>query len=641
MPDRLVKSRGRPQVSHDSDHPPAQLPAGDMPDWSRTIDNLMSLAKAAAADFDYDKVIDYLCTLEEIWDSKGLPDFSLELRFELHREKGKAHASLGKLDKAIAEYQKILDYCRDNTHLSVKCETFTQIGQLLCKQGDHDRALGFLQRALGAYRRLGDQAGICRALRNLGVVFVELGEFEETENAYEEAIAIARETGEQILYADLINNLGTIMNMRGNWKRALDLYRDSLEIYQAKNERRKCAYAQNNIAITLAEKGINDEAFIYFRQAYETATTLKDTSLTLIININLADLHLKRGEPDEARKHCQLAEWYLKESGLVNGNLAETRNLSGKISMAENDYDSALKCFNDAHEICKEIGARFLEAEILRERGTLYRAMGQHLDALADLEASYHLYTTAKADGKREQTEEIIGSLERLYLEVFDSMAGQVDRKDKYTKGHSDRVAALALLLAKELGLRTHMVKTVVAAGLLHDIGKINVPDEILNKPGKLTNDEFNHIKKHPELGVTLLRAKEFPWDIKPLILHHHERIDGSGYPLGLKGEDIPLGARIICVADVFDALTSDRVYRKAFDTAKALEIMNGESGKTFDPVLLKCFVRLIEQGKADLVINSRTRDDEMYSIWSHCMHDYVETGQKSPDTTAPVSSTQ
>ncbi|MCX6836172.1 MAG: HD-GYP domain-containing protein, partial [candidate division Zixibacteria bacterium] len=259
----------------------------------------------------------------------------------------------------------------------------------------------------------------------------------------------------------------------------------------------------------------------------------------------------------------------------------------------------------------------------------------------ADLEASYHLYTTAKADGKREQTEEIIGSLERLYLEVFDSMAGQVDRKDKYTKGHSDRVAALALLLAKELGLRTHMVKTVVAAGLLHDIGKINVPDEILNKPGKLTNDEFNHIKKHPELGVTLLRAKEFPWDIKPLILHNHERIDGSGYPLGLKGEDIPLGARIICVADVFDALTSDRVYRKAFDTARALEIMNEESGKTFDPVLLKSFVRLIEQGKADLVINSRTRDDEMYSIWSHCMRDTAEAAEKIPETAAPVSSPQ
>jgi HD-GYP domain-containing protein (c-di-GMP phosphodiesterase class II) len=113
--------------------------------------------------------------------------------------------------------------------------------------------------------------------------------------------------------------------------------------------------------------------------------------------------------------------------------------------------------------------------------------------------------------------------------------------------------------------------------------------------------------------------------------------MDGRGYPLGLKGEDIPLGARIICIADVFDALTSDRVYRKAFDTARALEIMNQDSGAAFDTVLLKCFVNMIRQGKADLVINSRTRDDEMYSIWSHCMTDESGAPVKSPSLdTAP-----
>ncbi|RME19952.1 MAG: HD domain-containing protein, partial [Candidatus Zixiibacteriota bacterium] len=122
-----------------------------------------------------------------------------------------------------------------------------------------------------------------------------------------------------------------------------------------------------------------------------------------------------------------------------------------------------------------------------------------------------------------------------------------------------------------------------------------------------------------PELGVELLRGKEFPWDIKPLILHHHEKMNGQGYPLGLKGEDIPLGARIISIADVFDALTSDRVYRPAYDVDKALEIMRDQSGSAFDPVLLACFENLIRQGKADVVINADTRDDEMYSIWSQC----------------------
>ena len=602
------------------------------PDWAKTINNLMSLAKEANKSFDFDRAIDYLQTLEEIWDSKGLPEFSLDLRFELHQEKGKAYASQGKHEEAIREYQKILKFCRDSNHLAVKSETFTQVGQLLAKQGDHDRALGYLQRAIGAYRRLRDNAGICRALRNLGVIYVELGEFEEAEMNYDEAISLAEEIGERMLYADLVNNLGTIMNMKGNWQKALELYQQSLQIYEAHNEIRKSAYTTNNIAITLAEQGMNDEAFDDFRKAHEIATSIKDASLILIVDINLADLYLKRGALDAAREHCRRAEQYLLDAGLTNGHLVETKKTAGKIAYHEKDYDTALKYFNEALDISRQIGTQYLEAEVLMERGMLYRATERHLDALTDLELSYHVYTSLKVEGKREQTEQVIQSIEKLYLDIFYSMAEKVDRKDKYTKGHSDRVASLALLLARELGLRTNMVKTIVAAGLLHDIGKIRIDDEVLNKAGKLSKEEFRHIQKHPELGVELLRGKEFPWDIKPLILHHHERLSGAGYPLGLKGEDIPLGARIICVADVFDALTSDRVYRPAYDTRKALDIMNEESGTTFDPVLLKCFTNMVLEGKADMVINSRTRDDEMYSIWSQCMLDAEEPAEAVPE---------
>jgi len=320
---------------------------------------------------------------------------------------------------------------------------------------------------------------------------------------------------------------------------------------------------------------------------------------------------------------------------MVNGQLVETKKIAGKINLAAHEHEKALALLNDAFALSKQIGAQFLQAEVLLERGTLYRALGRHFDALEDLEASYQLFNSLKAEGKREQTEKTIASLEQLYLQVFDSMAREVDRKDKYTKGHSDRVASFALLLAKELGLRTHAVKTIVAASLLHDIGKIHVDDDVLKKPGRLTPEEFAQITKHPELGVAQLRGKEFPWDIKPLILHHHEKINGAGYPLGLKGEDIPLGARIISIADVFDALTSDRVYRPAFGVSKALDIMNEDSGKAFDPVLLKCFLSMIQQGKADRVINSHTRDDEMYSIWSNCMTDETETSAAIAESVA------
>ncbi|MBU1319543.1 MAG: tetratricopeptide repeat protein [candidate division Zixibacteria bacterium] len=590
------------------------------PDWASTLRNLMTLAKDASRSFDYDKAIDYLCTLEEIWDSKGLPEFSLPLRFELHQEKGKALALQGKLDQAIEEYQKILKFCRDTSHLSYKSETFAQIGQLLCKQGDYDRALGYIQRAIGVYRRIEDKTGMCKALRNLGVIYIELGELEEAEMTYQEAIAVAQEIGDLILYADLVNNLGSIMNMRGDCERALELFHKSLEVYTSQNEIRKSAYTKNNVAITLAEKGMNDEAFTFFREAHEIATQIKDASLTLIVDINLADLYLKRGTPDKAKEHCQRAESYLIESNLTNSHLVEIKKIAGKIACYDSDYDSALESFDEAYDLSRQIGARFLEADVLLERGTLLSTVGRHFDALSDLESSYQIYNNLKAEGKREKTEGIIGSIEVLYLEIFDSMANEVDLKDKYTKGHSDRVASLALLLAKELGLHSGMLKTIVAGALLHDIGKIGVEDNILKKPGKLSESEFAFIKRHSELGVELLRGKEFPWDVKPLILHHHEKFDGRGYPLGLKGEDIPLGARIICVADVFDALTSDRIYRSAFEPQKALEMMAEESGSSFDPVVLRCFTNMINKGAADMVINARTSEKEMYGIWSRCM---------------------
>ena len=589
-------------------------------DWAMTMNRLLSLAKQANDSFEFDKALGYLGSLEEMWNAKGLPGFSMELRFELHREKGKAYTSQGNYSRAIEEYQKILNFCRDNQYLAVKSETFTQIGQLLARQGDHDRALGYHQRAIGACRRLNDRNGLCKALRNLGVVYVELGDFEEAETTYAEAIEVAREIDNSLVYADLVNNLGTIMNMKGDWHKALELYRESLEIYGEKGEIRKSAYTKNNIAISYAVFCLKKKNYKFLKEALETAEKIKDSSLTLIVDLNLAEHYLKNSNVANAQIHCQRALDHLIEANIVNIHLVEAKKIAGMIAHQCGDFDEAVTHFAAALEISRQTGARYQEAEVLRERGKLYRATGEHLNALTDLEQSYHIYTCLNADGKREQAEDDIYSIEKLYLETFHDMAMKIDQKDKYTKGHSDRVAALSLLLARELGLQPSLLKTIVAASLLHDIGKIRIADDVLKKAGRLTNEEFEQIKRHSEYSVELLRGMEFPWDIKPLMMAHHEKLDGTGYPLGLKGEDIPMGARIISIADVFDALTSDRVYRPAYSVQKALDIMQKDSGTAFDPVLLMCFVNVIESGKADAVINAQTHDDEIFQIWSQCM---------------------
>jgi putative nucleotidyltransferase with HDIG domain len=177
-------------------------------------------------------------------------------------------------------------------------------------------------------------------------------------------------------------------------------------------------------------------------------------------------------------------------------------------------------------------------------------------------------------------------------------MVKQVENKDRYTYMHSDRVCNYAVKIAKKLKITTNQLENLNRASLLHDIGKVNVPEEILKKPTRLTDEEFSIIKKHPTDGANIVRDTYFD-EISTIIEQHHERLNGSGYPYGLKGEDILLEARIIGVSDTFDAMTEDRVYRKASTAREAFDEIKRLSGIQYDPDVVDAFEKvLIEEGK-------------------------------------------
>jgi HD-GYP domain-containing protein (c-di-GMP phosphodiesterase class II) len=180
-----------------------------------------------------------------------------------------------------------------------------------------------------------------------------------------------------------------------------------------------------------------------------------------------------------------------------------------------------------------------------------------------------------------------------LMMGLLHSLTSAVDAKDAYTCGHSERVALLSKLLAKEAGLTDHEVERIYMAGLLHDVGKIGVPEAVLQKPGRLTSEEFEQMKKHPAIGARILHDVKQIQDIIPGVLHHHERYDGRGYPDGLSGQNIPMMGRIICLADCFDAMTSTRTYRKALPLEVTLADLRRCSGTQFDPGLTEAFLRI------------------------------------------------
>ena len=194
--------------------------------------------------------------------------------------------------------------------------------------------------------------------------------------------------------------------------------------------------------------------------------------------------------------------------------------------------------------------------------------------------------------GRVDDAHRHVTQVNEMYLATIEALALAVDAKDQVTHGHIRRVQVYTTELATRLGVRdARQLKAIEAAALLHDMGKLAIPEHILNKPGKLTVAEFDNMKRHADIGADLLSSVRFPYPVVPIVRHHHENWDGTGYPTGLAGADIPLGARILSVVDCFDALTSDRPYRPRLSTAEAFEILLERRGRMDNPLVVDAFI--------------------------------------------------
>jgi putative nucleotidyltransferase with HDIG domain len=194
-----------------------------------------------------------------------------------------------------------------------------------------------------------------------------------------------------------------------------------------------------------------------------------------------------------------------------------------------------------------------------------------------------------------EELNETNQKLEKAYMESIETLRYTVEAKDPYTKGHSDRVAQYSLLIGKKMGLSEEEQNKLLIGGLFHDIGKIGVPDTILRKTERLTDEEYSEIKNHPSIGAHILAPATIFQDVIPIVKHHHEKYDGRGYPAQLKGEDIPLYARIAAVADTFDAMTSKRPYRDALPVETVIAEVERCKGTQFDPQIADIFLDILK----------------------------------------------
>jgi putative nucleotidyltransferase with HDIG domain len=205
------------------------------------------------------------------------------------------------------------------------------------------------------------------------------------------------------------------------------------------------------------------------------------------------------------------------------------------------------------------------------------------------------LYATFKSTiGRIEDHVAHFAHVNQMYLATIETLAHAIDAKDQVTHGHIRRVQQHAMRLAAAMNINDDaQLRAIEAAALLHDMGKLAVPEHILNKPGRLTSEEFEKMKRHAAVGADILSSIDFPYPVVPIVRHHHENWDGSGYPNGLKGTAIPIGARILSVVDCFDALTSDRPYRRRLSAAEAVNILRERRGTMYDPDVVDRFVEM------------------------------------------------
>ena len=290
------------------------------------------------------------------------------------------------------------------------------------------------------------------------------------------------------------------------------------------------------------------------------------------------------------------AAYFLCNTGMVAGIIALTSKKAWSVTWYDNFFWTAPQFFfgavlaNLLHFTNKQFGWQYLALLV----PTLYL-----------IYHSYSLYM-----GKLEQEKAQVESAMRLHLRTIEALALAIEASDETTLSHLRRMQVYSVGIAKELGLPEEEVLALEAAALLHDVGKLAVPDYITNKPGRLTKEEYERLKVHPLVGAEILEAVEFPYPVVPIVRAHHERWDGSGYPAGLQGEQIPMGARILAVVDTLDALSSDRRYRRALPIEEALRVVVGEKGRTFDPRVVEAlelrFVELEAQAQKALSQDGR-----------------------------------
>lgn len=504
-------------------------------------------------------------------------------------EEGQRLEREGRFSEAREIYEQAINGLARYGDFATTSTVLRWIARSYQSEARFDEALDCLEAAYACAEADGDEQAHGHAQNLHAIIWWRRGNLDEARRLYLSARDCALRNGDTFLAAMTAQNLGVIASVRGEPDQALLYYESSLREYRELERHRDACIALNNLGLLQTQLKRWPEAHASYAEALVLAEQHGCEDIQTQLVVNRAALTVARGDFGTAESEVALAlnRARAREDSTA---VAEALKLAGIVARNRGSADVAEVHFRDAAEIAEARHNVLLLAELARESAFLYRALGRNRDLLRSLNTAHRLFSQLKARHDLADIERHTRDLESEFIDVARKWGESTESKDRYTQGHCERVADVACALAQHAGLDDNALFWFRIGTLLHDVGKLVIPEEVLNKPGRLSAEEWDIVKRHPLAGVQLLSDIEFPWDITPIVRSHHESWDGSGYPEGLAGEEIPLVARMVCLADVYDALTSERSYKKALPHEQAMQLMRRDVGRQFDPRLFQLF---------------------------------------------------
>jgi putative nucleotidyltransferase with HDIG domain len=509
-------------------------------------------------------------------------------------EQGQDAQRSGDWNAALASFEAAFRRLPQQGSAAQAAQLLRWIGTVHRERGDIDVARELYDASLEVAERNGLADQIAAGLNLIAAIEQFSGEPDTAEALYGRAKQIATESGDDRMQAMVDQNLGALANMRGDVPAALYRYTSALLRYRRVGDLHSAVGALNNMGMAHIDLGELDAASTCLDQALELATAAQDPLLLGYVQANRAELYLKRQQFEDARQCCDDSFSIFTQLQSKTG-LAEVYKFYGMLYRETGKAHLSDIHLGLAWNLANQAQNRLLQAEVQHELARVHLEEQRNIDAIGCLNRAHRLFHEMQARRDLLDIENQLDELERTYLRVVEQWGVEtIETKDPYTHGHSQRVADLACALAECVGVNGRDLTWLRIGALLHDVGKTVVPGSVLVKPGVLNETEWGMMKQHTLLGDEIVAGLDLPYDLRPVVRNHHERWDGQGYPDRLAGEQIPFFARILSVADVFDALTSKRSYRSAFSTGEAHRILGHQAGRALDPQLVERFQRLV-----------------------------------------------